>query len=130
MEFHMKRGILLASLVIFCTYWTLAQPAISFDKPTQHLGFVRQGDTLNFQYTFTNTGNQPLIISDAKVECGCTVVDIPTAPVLPRKQGVIKVTFHTNTAIDRQDRTVSVLSNAANSPAILRFKCVVLKAKK
>jgi len=108
----------------------VAQSVITFDKTTQHLGFVRQGDTLNFQYKFTNTGNQPLLISDTKVECGCTVVDKPTEPILPGKQGIIKVTFHTNTAIDRQDRTVTVISNASNSPAVVRFKCVVLKAKK
>jgi len=109
---------------------TVAQSVMAFDKPTQHLGFVHQGDTLNFQYQFTNTGNQPIIISDTKVECGCTVVDKPSEPILPGKQGIIKVTFHTNSAIDRQDRTVTVLSNASNSPTVLRFKCIVLRAKK
>ncbi len=113
------------SLASFC----IAQPAIKFDKPTQHLGFVHQGDTLHFAYTFTNTGNQPLVISDTKVECGCTVVEKPAEPVQPGKQGVIKVSFNTNTAIDRQDRTVTVISNAGESTAVLRFKCIVLKAK-
>lgn len=130
MVFSMKRGILLLILLVSCGYITVAQSVVSFEKTTQHLGFVRQGDTLNFQYQFTNTGNQPLLITDTKVECGCTVVDKPMNPILPGKQGVIKVTFHTNAAIDRQDRTVTVISNASNSPAVLRFKCIVLKAKK
>lgn len=126
----MNRRLAIFILFILCGHLPSAQSIITFEKSTQHLGFVRQGDTLNFQYKFTNTGNQPLIISETKVECGCTVVDKPTDPILPGKQGVIKVTFHTNTAIDRQDRTVTVLSNASNSPAIVRFKCIVLKAKK
>jgi hypothetical protein len=130
MENTMVRSTFIIILLFFTGFSIEAQPAISFEKTTQHLGFVRQGDTLNFQYTFTNTGNQPLIISDTKVACGCTVVDKPTEPVMPGKQGVIKVTFHTNTAIDRQDRTVTVISNASNSPAVVRFKCIVLKAKK
>lgn len=130
MVFSMNRRILLSILLSLCGYMTVAQAIISFDKTTQHLGFVRQGDTLIFQYKFINTGNQPLIISDTKVECSCTVVDNPADPVSPGKQGVIKVTFHTSSAIDRQDRTVTVISNASNSPAILRFKCIVLKAKK
>lgn len=125
----MKR-ILVFTLFALCGYVAIAQPVITFDKTTQHLGFVRQGDTLNFQYKFTNTGNQPLIINDTKVQCGCTVVDKPANLILPGKEGVIKVTFHTNSAIDRQDRTVTVISNASNSPAVLRFKCIVLKAKK
>jgi hypothetical protein len=128
--FHMKRIILLLILLAFSEYTVVAQSIIIFDKTTQHMGFVRQGDTLTFLYKFTNTGNQPLIVSDTKVECGCTEVDKPADPVLPGKQGVIKVTFHTNAAIDRQDRTVTVISNAQNSPAVLRFKCIVLKAKK
>lgn len=126
----MNRSIFIFLLVLFCGYMAKAQSVIRFDKTTQHIGFVRQGDTLNFQYKFTNTGNQPLIISDTKVACGCTVVDKPTDPILPGKEGFIKVTFLTNSAIDRQDRTVTVLSNASNSPTVLRFKCIVLKAKK
>ena len=126
----MKRSSLIFILLVFSGYLALSQPVITFKKTTQHLGFVRQGDTLSFQYQFTNTGNQPLIISDTKVECGCTVVDKPSDPILPGKQSVIKVIFHTNSAIDRQDRTVTILSNASNSPSVVRFKCVVLKAKK
>ncbi|HTB32807.1 MAG TPA: DUF1573 domain-containing protein [Bacteroidia bacterium] len=124
------RALILLVIITFTGLNVLAQPTITFEKTTQHLGFVRQGDTLNFQYKFTNTGNQPLLITDTKVECGCTVVDKPTDPILPGKQGVIKVTFHTNSAMDRQDRTVTVVSNASNSPAVVRFKCIVLKAKK
>jgi len=123
---------LLPTFSFFAFHFSLlvAQPVINFDKTTQHLGFIRQGDTVKFQYSFTNSGNQPLIISDTKVECGCTIADKPSDPVLPGKKGVIKVEFRTKDAIDRQDRTVTVISNATNSPAILRFKCVVLKAKK
>ncbi len=123
------RTLTFICFVLFC-FCLKAQPTITFEKETQHLGFVHQGDTLKFEYKFTNTGNQPLIITDTKVECGCTVIEKPTAPILPGKQGVIKVTFHTNTAIDRQDRTVTVISNATNSQAVVRFKCVVLKPKK
>jgi hypothetical protein len=126
----MKHSIFTLLSVAFFSYTLAAQSVITFEKTTQHMGFVRQGDTLNFEYKFTNTGNQPLVITDTKVECGCTVVDKPADPILPGKQGVIKVTFHTNTAFDRQDRTVTVLSNASNSPAVVRFKCIVLKAKK
>ena len=126
----MRRYVLTLLSIAFLAFHSLAQPAIIFEKETQHLGFVHQGDTLNFQYKFTNTGDQPLIISDTKVECGCTVVEKPTELVQPGKQGVIKVTFYTNSAIDRQDRTVTILSNAKNSPSVVRFKCVVLKPKK
>ena len=107
----------------------IAQPVIKFDNTTQRLGFVHKGDTLHFAFIFKNTGNKPLVISDAKVECGCTVVEKPEYQTDPGKQGEIKVIFNTTPTIDRQDRTVTVISNATNSPTVLRFKCVVLKAK-
>lgn len=126
----MKRAILIFTMLTLCRNIMVAQAIITFDKGIQHLGFVRQGDTLHFGYAFTNTGNEPLLISDTKVECGCTVVHKPVQPVLPGKQDIIEVIFYTNGAIGRQDRTVTVLSNASNSQAVVRFKCVVLEAKK
>jgi len=119
--------ILTIITAISCSW---GQPVIKVDDASLHLGFVHKGDTVRFQYLFTNTGNQPLVISETKVECGCTIVEKPDYQVNPGKRGEIKVMFNTTPTIDRQDRTVTVLSNASNSPTVLRFKCVVLKAKK
>jgi len=123
------RYLIVTIAFLASTLGSLGQATISFDKTTQHLGFVHQGDTLHFTYTFTNTGNQPLIVADTKVQCSCTTVQKPDGPVLPGKQGIIKVSFNTSSAIDRQDRTVTVTSNASDSTVVLRFKCIVLKAK-
>jgi hypothetical protein len=112
------------------SFWVKGQAIIKFDKTMQHLGFVHKGDTLKFEYPFKNIGNQPLVVSETKVECGCTQVGKPSQPIDPGKQGVIKISFNTSSTIDRQDRTVTILSNAYNSPSVVRFKCVVLKAKK
>ncbi len=117
-------GVLLCSVTL-CN----AQPVIKFNYTTQHLGMVHKGDTLHFAFIFKNTGNKPLVISDTKVECGCTTVEKPDYQIDPGKDGEIKVTFNTSPTIDRQDRTVTVISNASNSPSVLRFKCVVLKGK-
>ncbi|HXB12229.1 MAG TPA: DUF1573 domain-containing protein [Bacteroidia bacterium] len=120
----------LLAILNCCAHIVFAQPVITFEKSTQHLGFVHQGDTLHFNYAFTNTGNQPLVITDTKVECSCTSAEKPTQPIDPGKQGVIKASFNTTPTIDRQDRTITIISNASNSPSVVRFKCVVLKAKK
>lgn len=122
--------IFLIAAILACTSFANAQAVMKLDKTIQHLGFVHQGDTLHFNYTFTNTGNQPLIITDTKVECGCTSAEKPTQPIEPGKQGIIKVTFNTTPTIDRQDRTVTIISNASNSPNVVRFKCIVLQPKK
>lgn len=77
------------------------------------------------EFSFTNTGDQPLIISAAKVECSCTTVDFPTQPVMPGQTGKVTVSFDTKSVYDRQDRVVEIISNVKIQK--IRFKGVVLK---
>jgi hypothetical protein len=102
---------------------------MKFGSLKHNFGFVRQGDILEYDYEFTNTGGQPLLVSDAKTECACTTADKPTKPILPGESGKIHLKFDSKSAIDRQERTIVVSSNALNSPVTLTFKCIVLKKK-
>jgi len=97
--------------------------------PKHNFGFIHQGDIVSHEFKITNTGGAPLVISECEVACECTKVEFLKAPIAPGQSGVIKVTFDSKSAMDRQERTVTVKSNAVNSPTILTFKCVVLKAK-
>jgi hypothetical protein len=103
---------------------------ITFKSLKQSFGFVHEGDTVHLKYELTNTGDKPLVISNYEVECGCTVMKIPENPIGPGEKYILNVTFDTHQKYDRQDRTVKVISNAVNSPTIIRFKGVVLKPKK
>ena len=104
-----------------------AQAVIKFDDPKKNFGFIKQGKLAEMKFEFTNAGDQPLIISDYKVECACTSVDFPKSPVLPKQRGSLTVKFDTKSVYDRQDRVVEIISNAKNSPEKIRFKGVVLK---
>ncbi|HET6991157.1 MAG TPA: DUF1573 domain-containing protein [Bacteroidia bacterium] len=102
---------------------------MKFDEVKYNFGFIHQGDIVTHNFTFTNTGEQPIIIEDAEVSCHCTTVDFPKQPIAKGQTGIIKVTYDSKSAIDRQERTVIIKSNASNAPVTLTFKCVVLKAK-
>jgi hypothetical protein len=67
--------------------------SISFENPTYDWGKVNDGDKVTHVFKFTNTGENPLIISDAKGSCGCTVPEWPKEPIAPGKKGEIKVVF-------------------------------------
>lgn len=126
----MKRIALLLLLVIASSAFRKpAQAKLSFDDLKYNFGFIHQGDIVTHDFTFTNTGDEPLVISDAEVACKCTTVDFPKTPVPKGAKGSIKVTFDSKSAMDRQERTVIVKSNASNDPVTLTFKCVVLKKK-
>jgi hypothetical protein len=115
-------------MVALCSF-TVSPPVLTFDELRHNFGFIRQGEIVSHDFTFTNTGDAPLIISETEVTCECTKVEFPKEPIAPKATGKIKVTFDSKSAIDRQERTVVVKSNASNAPVTLTFKCVVLKPK-
>jgi len=80
---------------------------------------------VTYTYEFTNSGNQPLVISDIKVECPCTKFEFPKEPIRPGEKGQIKMSFDTKGKIGFQDRTLDVYSNAKKNPVKLRFKIMV-----
>jgi hypothetical protein len=104
-------------------------PVFKFDDTKWNFGMVRESELVHMEFKFTNTGTEPIIITEVKTSCGCTKVDYPKTPIKPGEKGVIKVNFDTTGKLDRQDRTVDVISNAKGGPHQLRFKGVVLKKK-
>ncbi|HXD94145.1 MAG TPA: DUF1573 domain-containing protein [Bacteroidia bacterium] len=114
-------------LLIGLSHQLTAQAQLKFTDTKKSFGFVKKGEQVKLSYEFTNTGNQPLVIIDAKAECSCTKVTWPKEPILPGKSNNIEVLFDTSPTYDRQDREVEVFSNDAKSPQKIRFKGVVLK---
>ena len=104
-------------------------PEFKFADTKHNFGMVPEGELVHMEYKFSNTGTEPIFITEVKVTCGCTVVDFPKTPIKPGEKGIIKINFDTNGKYDRQDRTVDVISNAIGSPHQIRFKGVVLKKK-
>ena len=119
-----KRGIfyLLTVALCFCCYSIFAQAEIKFAETKKKFEEVIKGEVVRLEYAFTNTGNQPLIITDYKVECSCTGAEFPKQPIAPGQSDKIIVKFDTKTVYEWQDRTVEIISNAKNSPAKIRFK--------
>ena len=77
-------------------------------------------------FKFTNTGNAPIVISNAKGSCGCTVPTYSKNVILPGEKGEIQVKYATN-RIGKFTKTVTLTSNASEASKILRIKGEVLK---
>jgi hypothetical protein len=120
------RGVFCFCLFIVCQI-SLAQPQLKFKDLKKNFGLVKKGEIVTIEFDFTNAGNQPVIISEAKAECSCTTVDFPKQPIAPGQSAKIIVKFDTKSVYDRQDRIVEVLSNAKHPNQKIRFKGVVLK---
>jgi len=96
-------------------------PEIVFETEVMDYGNVEyNGDGVRI-FKFKNTGKEPLIITNAKGSCGCTVPTWPREPIMPGKSGVIKVKYATN-RVGRFSKTVTISSNAKTPTKRLTIK--------
>lgn len=68
-------------------------PVLTFADTIHHFGTVSAGETVEYEFPFSNTGGAPLLIVGASSSCGCTVPQYPSAPIKPGEKGVVKVRF-------------------------------------
>ena len=69
---------------------------ITFKTTNHNYGEIYYGADGNFNFEFTNTGNEPLILTKPRSSCGCTVPHWPKEPILPGESSAIKVTYNTH----------------------------------
>jgi len=90
-----------------------AQAEFKFKNGDVHdFGTLKEGPVAEYQFEFTNVGKEPLIIVDAKADCGCTTPDWPKQPILPGKTGAITVRYTTQGHVSPFNKHVYVKSNA------------------
>lgn len=99
-------------------------PQVFFAKDTHDFGTIDQGGNGTTEFEFKNTGKEPLIITDAKGSCGCTVPSYPKEPIKPGGTGVIKVTYDTK-RVGVFTKTVTVNCNAIPATKTLTIKGTV-----
>ncbi|MBQ9231805.1 MAG: DUF1573 domain-containing protein [Prevotella sp.] len=92
------KKILVMTLMLVCgmTAVLAQKPAqIKFDKTVHNFGtFSEKEPKVTCTFTYTNIGEQPLVINQAVASCGCTVPEYTKTPVQPGEQGEIKVTYN------------------------------------
>jgi hypothetical protein len=87
---------------------------IEFNKETHDYGTIKNGADGACVFEFKNTGDSPLIISNAKGSCGCTVPEWPKEPIAPGAKGSIKVKYDTMRT-GEINKSVTITSNAVNA---------------
>jgi len=101
-------------------------PIFKFEEDVIDYGDIALNSDGNRVFKFTNVGKTPLIISQVKGSCGCTVPTKPEKPIMPGEVGEIKVKYATN-RVGPFSKTVTITSNASEQTKVLRIKGRVLK---
>ena len=86
-------------------------PIMKFDSESHNFGKVTEGDKVIYDFKFTNTGKSPLIITDARASCGCTVPEWPHTPIKPGESASIHVVFNSAAKKGLVDKQVTVTAN-------------------
>lgn len=86
-------------------------PAMKFEKTEFNFGEINQGDKVSHTFSFTNTGDAPLIISNARASCGCTVPKWPREPIAPGQTSKIDVVFNSAGKRGRQTKSITITTN-------------------
>ncbi|MDC6362706.1 MULTISPECIES: DUF1573 domain-containing protein [Flavobacteriaceae] len=100
-------------------------PVMSFEKAEHDFGAITQGTPQETTFKFTNTGNAPLIITDARSSCGCTVPEYPkNSPIAPGDSGELVVKFN-GSGQNQVTKTITVTANTEKGTETLRIKAFV-----
>jgi len=105
------------------------QAEFKFDVEEYNFGTIKQGESVTYEFKFTNTGKEPLIITEAHGSCGCTVPEYPKEPIKKGQKATIKVTFNSAGKLSLQDKTVTITSNAKTPQKVLHLKGNVVENK-
>ncbi len=94
-------------------------PTLTFATTVEDYGIIKKGSEPNRTFSFKNTGNAPLLITEAKASCGCTVPTFPQGAILPGESSEIIVRYDTQ-RVGLISKSVTILSNAGE-PVVLKI---------
>ena len=135
----MKRTFNIAILLVLVLSFFNAAPTefekydttvaiLKFKTEVVDYGTITQNSDGTRLFSFTNTGDAPLLITKVKTSCGCTVPSYSKAPIMPGESGELNIKYDTK-RLGAFTKTVTVTSNAEGGNKILNIKGNIVTAK-
>lgn len=127
-----KISILALGLICALSAITLTANAISkgaifaWSETTFDFGRIIANKPVTHEFTFVNTGTEPLVISNVKASCGCTVAEYTQEPIAPGSSGVVKAKYNA-AAVGVFTKTVTVTANTEGGNVLLTLKGEVIQ---
>jgi hypothetical protein len=100
---------------------SIPRTKMEFEETRPSFGTITDGEVVTHAYKFKNTGDNPLIITNAIASCGCTVPSYPKEPIAPGASGEIVVQFNSNGKVGHQQKNVLINSNAEEPSMSIGF---------
>jgi len=98
---------------------------VEWERSDYDFGTIGKDSIVFYVYKFKNTGDNPLIVADCKVTCGCTVPECKQPPIPPGGSGEIKVSFNSHNKANQVNKTVKVYMNTKKEIEEVKFTVFV-----
>lgn len=123
----MKKIFILSFTFLAFIQFSIAQSGseISFTEDRHDFGTLEEGPKVSHEFSFKNTGTEPLVLTNVKASCGCTTPSWPKEPVLPGEEGKILVTYSTARRLGGFNKSITITSNAVNPTKVIYIKGTV-----
>jgi len=106
---------------------SVSSAVLKIEDDSYDFGAVKEGEKVEHEFTFTNAGSEPLIISKVQASCGCTTPEYSKNPIPPGGEGKVKVVFNSAGQMGKQHKVITVSSNATTPNATLHLRGEVKK---
>ncbi len=108
-----------------------SKPAFSFNETLHNFGEIQEENgKVSYQFDFTNTGGQPIVIHNVRASCGCTSPEWTKQPIAPGGKGYVKATFDPSNRPGNFNKTITVTANTETPNTVLRITGKVLPRPK
>ncbi len=105
-------------------------PKFSFTEEAHDFGTIEEGTVAKHDFKFTNSGDAPLIITNAQGSCGCTVPQWPREPIAPGEEATIHVEFNSQGKPGNNQKEVTLTANTEPNTYVLKISATVTPAAK
>ena len=105
------------------------KPVMTFKDTLYNFGTIHEGEVVEHEFSFTNTGKTPLLINSAAGSCGCTVPQYPHEPIAPGQSATLKVTFNSAGKSGHQEKSVSIQTNTVRNVHYIYIQAEITKQK-
>lgn len=94
----------------------LANARMTFEAKAHDFGQIWDTEPVETKFKFTNSGSEPLKITDIRSSCGCTVPELPKRVFEPGESGELTVIFNPSGKVGVNNRSITIVTNDASSP--------------
>ncbi len=98
------------------------QADFKFEKEVHDFGNIKEGAQAEYTFKFTNTGKEPLVISNVAASCGCTTPKWSKEPIKPGESGNITAVYNSKGRPGAFNKAITITSNAKTASKVLFIK--------